>query len=104
MTYVDGSERNAETCVIEKRSSYGDTYLFFINDSSTIAVFMQKRRNQKMVPESTIYHWGFTDKLLILASFRPGCHNFLRRVIEIKSHKHIPHSHFKFTRHCLPCE
>ena len=41
MTYVDGSERNTETCVIEKRNSYGDSYLFFINDSSTIAEMLQ---------------------------------------------------------------
>ena len=41
MTYVDGSERNPEICVIEKRSSYGDSYLCFINDSSTIAAFLQ---------------------------------------------------------------
>ena len=41
MTYVNGSERNTEIWVIEKRSSYGDSYLCFTNDSSIIAAFLQ---------------------------------------------------------------
>ena len=41
MTYVDGNERNTEICVIERRSSYDDSYLFNNNDSSIIAEFLQ---------------------------------------------------------------